>query len=91
VADVQVAVGLGRETRDDLGVTLFRDMLGDDVADEIARGRRGGAVFSTVITRQIAEPACRRNTVACRAGEVTNNTYQGTSNKCQEYVCARSE
>ena len=42
VADVQVAVGLGRETRDDLGVTLFRDMLRDDVADEIARGRRGG-------------------------------------------------
>jgi len=40
VADVQVAVGLRRETRDDLRVAFLRNMLGDDIADEIARCRR---------------------------------------------------
>ena len=38
VADMQVAVRLRRETRDDLGVALFGDVAGDDIADEIARG-----------------------------------------------------
>ena len=38
VAEMEVAVGLGWETRDDLGVALFGDVAGDDIADEIARG-----------------------------------------------------
>ena len=45
VADVQVAVGLGREARDDLRVALFRDILRDDVADEVAGRGRGGVIF----------------------------------------------
>ena len=42
VAEVEVPVGLGGETRDDLGVALFGDVAGDDIADEIARGQRRG-------------------------------------------------
>ena len=42
VAEVEVAVGLGWETRDDLGVALFGDVAGDDIADEITRGWRRG-------------------------------------------------
>ena len=41
VADVQVAVGLGREARDDLRVFAGCDVRGDDVADEISGGGRG--------------------------------------------------
>src|SRR5258708_18386684 len=43
VADVQVAVGLGRKARDDLRVTLRGDIRRDDVADEVTRGGRGRA------------------------------------------------
>ena len=45
VADVQIAVGLRREARDDPRIAMLRDMLRDDVADEIAgRGSRGAGV-----------------------------------------------
>ncbi len=42
VTDVKVAVGLGRKARDDLWIAFFGDVAGDDVADEITRGRRSG-------------------------------------------------
>ena len=38
--DVQIAVRLGREPRNNLRIALFRDMLRDDVADKVARRRR---------------------------------------------------
>jgi hypothetical protein len=41
VADVQVAVGLGREAGDDLGVAFLRDVARDDVTDEVTGGGRG--------------------------------------------------
>ena len=39
VADVQIAVGLGRKTRVNLRIALLRDVCFDDVADEIRRAR----------------------------------------------------
>ena len=39
VADVQVAVRLGREARDDLGVATGGDVGGDDLADEVGQER----------------------------------------------------
>ena len=44
VADMQIAVGFRREPGDDFRVALLGDMLGDDVADEVAR-RRNAAVL----------------------------------------------
>ncbi len=41
MADVQVAVGLGREAGDDLGVLPAAEILADDLADEVAALRRG--------------------------------------------------
>ena len=38
MAEVQVAVGLGREPRDDPRMAFLGDVAGDDVADEVARG-----------------------------------------------------
>ena len=40
MADVQVAVGLGRKARDDLGVPAGGDVGGDDLADEVGSFRQ---------------------------------------------------
>ena len=42
VTDMEVAVGLGRESRDDLGVAFFGDLGRDEVADKIGGCGRGG-------------------------------------------------
>jgi hypothetical protein len=44
MADVQVAVGLGREARDDCLVPAFPQVAGNDLADEIALFRRRGSL-----------------------------------------------
>src|SRR5689334_13961509 len=36
VTEMQVAVGLGRKARDNLRMALFREILRDDIANEIA-------------------------------------------------------
>jgi len=45
VADVQIAVGLRRKARDDPRIAFFRDVLRDDVADEIAGLGRAGVLI----------------------------------------------
>ena len=47
VADVQIAVGLGREARDDLADAAGGDVGRDDVANEVGvfRGGRSGGRF----------------------------------------------